>query len=238
MSRGLSLALIAALGVSLAACGTIKSVYDRGRGVFAPRHQSDDGDRTGSGRVSPSGFDANTNSNSSDNSGDNPGQSDANIDPRPERHVREVQFPVMAQSVSSSIFGDDMTDVFASASVPVLAPSGMTSNQAAGFARSYRTTPDGYFARMSGDDYDVVINGTHAYAVAPPDAGARTRDTSTYQFSESETGLGVTFGRFGADYAVDFECRGSGDEAGMDCITQQAATRFVERLIPVGGGGQ
>jgi len=236
MSRKLALTVVVTLGVALAACGTIKSVYDRGRGVFAPRHAStespraENSDASGdAGHVTSASLDANATARYAQAT---------QSDPIPERHVRDVEFPVVAESVSSGVFGADMTDVFAAATVPVLAPSGMSSEQAAGFGRSFRATPSGYFARMSGDDFDVVINGTRAYAVAPPSAGARSRDTSANQFSESETGLGVTFARFGADYSVDFVCRGSGDEAGMECISQEAAASFVERLIPVGGGGQ
>lgn len=232
MGRKLALTMVVTLGVALAACGTIKSVYDRGRGIFTPRHTSTESHRTehndatdGADHVSTASLDSNS-------------ARDAQSDPTPERHVRDVEFPVVAESVSSGVFGADLTDVFAPATVPVLAPSGMSTEQAAGFARSFRATPSGYFARMSGDDFDVVINGTRAYAVAPPSAGARPRDTSANQFSESETGLGVTFARFGADYSVDFVCRGGGDEAGMECISQEAAASFVERLIPVGGGGQ
>lgn len=235
MGRKLALTVVVTLGVALAACGTIKSVYDRGRGIFAPRHASTESPRAenndapeGAGHVSTASLDSHSAS----------AAQAAQSDPTPDRHVRDVEFPVVAESVSSGVFGADMTDVFAPATVSVLAPSGMSSEQAAGFARSFRATPSGYFARMSGDDFDVVINGTRAYAVAPPSAGARSRDTSANQFSESETGLGVTFARFGADYSVDFVCRGGGNEAGMECISQQAAARFVERLIPVGGGGQ
>jgi hypothetical protein len=157
-------------------------------------------------------------------------------DPIPERGERDVDFPVVAESVADGLFPDDGA-TFASASVPVLAPSAMSREQASSFVSSYRTTPDGYFARMALDEFDVVVNGTRMFAVAPEAAGAPSRDTTQYQFSESDTGLSVTFNRFGADYSIDFVCRGPGGE-GSACVTEAKAAEFVERLVPVGGGGR
>lgn len=158
-------------------------------------------------------------------------------DPTPARGEREVEFPVIAQAVTDSLFPGDGAEKFADASVPVLAPAAMSTDQASAFVDSYRTTPDGYFAQMAAEDFDVVVNGTRAYSVAPEAAGATPRDTGAFQFSESDTGLSVTFNRFGADYSIDFVCRGAGGE-GATCVDEAEATQFVERLVPVGGGGR
>lgn len=153
-------------------------------------------------------------------------------DPVPTPGQREVEFPVVAESVADD-FGPDASK-FADAVVPVLAPASMSTDQASGFADSYRATPDGYFARMAMDSYDVVVNGTRAFAVAPESAGARPRDTSQVLFSETDTGASVTFNRFGADYSIEFVCRGAGET----CVTEAQATELVERLVPIGGGGR
>lgn len=153
-------------------------------------------------------------------------------DPTPTRGEREVEFPATTQAFT----GGDASQ-FADASVPVLAPAAMSTEQAETFSDSYRTTPDGYFAQMPTDQFDVVVNGTRNFTVAPESAGAQTRDTSDIQFSESDTGLSATFNRFGADYSIDFVCRGGGDVGGA-CVDEAEAAEFVNRLVPVGGGGR
>jgi hypothetical protein len=159
-------------------------------------------------------------------------------DPTPTRGERDVDFPVVAESVTDSLFPSGDDSKFAAASVPVLAPASMSRDQATGFVDSYRTTPDGYFARLDLEEFDVVVNGTRAFAVAPESAGARTRDTSQIQYSETDTGVAVTFNRFGADYSIEFVCPGAGGEGGAACVTEAKAAEFVERLVPVGGGGR
>lgn len=216
MSARLTLAVAAGLALTLAACDTVKQVFDRG----------DDGDGGGGSAAASQTGEGETDAGST------------GTDPTPEHGLRDVEFPVIAESASRSVFGRDMSETFASATVPVLAPASMTEDQAARFAESYRVTPDGYFARIPGADFDVIVNATRAFAVAPAEAGARPREASTYTIGESETGLGVTLSRFGADYSIDFACRGEGDEGGADCVTEDAAAAFVEQLIPVGGGGQ
>ncbi len=103
--------------------------------------------------------------------------------------------------------------------IPVLAPSGMTPAQADEFSQRLRATPDGYFSRVSFGDYDIVVNGSTRRSA--------TAD-SAIRFSETETGLAAIFARDGADYQVEFSCRGPGSEAGVRCVTEAQARAFVE----------
>ncbi len=211
-TQTLALVLIASAAVGLSGCDSIRSVFARG-GADAS------GDRPATA--------ASLDQSAASQSGD----------PTPTPGEREVEFPVVAQAVTDNLFPGGGDAKFAESSVPVLAPAAMSTDQAETFADSYQTTPDGYFARMPSEEFDVVVNGTRAYAVAPEAAGAQTRDTSAFQFSESDTGLSVTFNRFGADYSIDFVCRGAGGDAG-GCVDETKAAEFVERLVPVGGGGR
>jgi hypothetical protein len=158
-------------------------------------------------------------------------------DSTPARGERDVEFPVVAESVANSLFPGDGA-AFASATVPVLAPSAMSREQASTFVSSFRATPDGYFAQLGQENFDVVVNGTRVFAVAPESAGARPPDAAPYRFSESDTGVNVSFNRFGADYSIDFVCRGAGGAEANECITEAQAAEFVDRLVPVGGGGR
>jgi len=159
-------------------------------------------------------------------------------DETPVRGEREVEFPAVAESVTSSLFPSGAAARFADARVPVLAPASMSRDQAGAFLSSFRPTSDGFFARLGLEDFDVVMNGTRLYAVAPEGAGAPRRDAAGPQFSQTENGMSVSFNRFGADYSIDFVCRGSGGEEGSDCVTEAKAAEFVQRLVPVGGDGR
>ncbi len=217
--------------LALAACAAIGlSGCDRIRSAFTTRGDAADpaAAREGGSTARAASFDAD------DQAGD------TSDDPTPTRGEREVEFPVTAEQAGDSARAAGLDAArFADATVPVLAPAGMSRGQAVQFTESFRATPDGYFARMSLEEFDVVVNGTRIYARAPEAAGAPpARDTSQYQYSESETGMSVTFSRFGADYSVDFVCRGAGDEGGSECVSEAEAAELVGRLVPVGGGGR
>jgi hypothetical protein len=167
-----------------------------------------------------------------------PDQRPPSEDVTPERAARAVSFPVVPEAVTESMFPDDARTKFAGAQVPVLAPVGLSEEQAQRFVDTFRATPDGYFARMSMPEFDVVVNGTKIYAIPPESAGATERDTTELHVTESEDGMSATFNRFGADYSVEFACRGAGGEEGAKCLTEAQAREFVERLIAVGGGGR
>jgi hypothetical protein len=204
------LASLAGLSLGLAACDSIRAVF------MADSDEQPESTATAVANIE--------------------GRTESGGDPTPQRGEREVEFPVTAQSVTDELFPNDGAR-FAEATVPVLAPAAMSREQASSFVSSYRTTPDGYFARLGLEEFDIVVNGTRMFAVAPQGAGAPSRDTTAYQFSESDTGMSVTFNRFGADYSIDFVCRGPGGE-GSACVSEAEAAEFVERLVPVGGGGR
>jgi hypothetical protein len=154
-------------------------------------------------------------------------------DPTPERGVRQVE-PVSAVAAT---FDADALATFNAAPTPVLTPSHLSAEGTAQFARTFRATPDGYFARVDLPGFDVVMNGSRAFGVAPESAGARTGEISQLRISESETGLSAMFRRYGVDYQIEFVCRGPGDEAGVRCVTPEEARALVESLVAVGGGG-
>jgi hypothetical protein len=213
-----AVAIVLGAGVLLAGCDSVRSLFARGAAS----------QETGSEPVSAAALQSGAAPEAAPAAQAAPGG-----DPVPAQGQRSVEFPATAQSVADD-FGPD-TEKFATAVVPVLAPASMSSDQASGFGDSFRETPDGYFARMAEGGFDVVVNGTRSFAVAPAAAGAPpARDTSQILFSETDTGASVTFSRFGADYFIDFVCK----DAGEPCITEAQATEFVERLVPVGGGGR
>jgi hypothetical protein len=160
-------------------------------------------------------------------------------DPTPTHGERSVEFPAVATPTADSMFRGLDASKFAGASVPVLAPPGISHDQAAQFTESYRTTKDGYFARWSAERYDVVLNGTRSYAQPPKEAGASpARDLSKAQVSSTETGLSAALSRFGADYSIEIVCRGAGAERGQGCATREEAAALADDLAPVGGGGR
>jgi hypothetical protein len=128
--------------------------------------------------------------------------------------------------VEATAFTGDTRGGTQQSPVPVLAPGGMTAAQSEEFARRFRATPDGYFARVSFGAYDVVVNGSTRRSGA---------GDSAIRISETETGLAAMFSRAGADYQVEFSCRGPGSEAGARCITEDQARAFVAALIAYDG---
>ncbi|MGD2133815.1 MAG: hypothetical protein PVI23_13555 [Maricaulaceae bacterium] len=160
-------------------------------------------------------------------------------DPTPSTGTRTITPPATAEVASAAgrLFPGDLAERFAGAPVPVLAPGAISPEQARRFAETFRPTPDGFFARIGYDAYDVVVNGTRVYATPPPAAEPITaRRMSDLKVSESETGLSVTFSMFGADYSLDFVCRGAGEEESADCVGEEAAAEIARNLVPVGGG--
>jgi hypothetical protein len=157
-------------------------------------------------------------------------------DPTPTEGQRTIDAPDVPDSATRRWLSEDAAARMDGAAVPVLAPGDLTREQAAGFAERFRATPDGYFARLSLTNLDVVLNGTRRYAVAPEREGATATYTSQVRISESETGLAASFSRFGADYEIEFSCRGPGGEETPDCITEAEARALIDRLVAVGAG--
>lgn len=139
--------------------------------------------------------------------------------------------PGLAVAFSTQTLAD-----FARSPAPVLAPAALTAEQAAAFARSFRATPDGFFARLTLERFDVVVNGTCVSTAAPGRPAAPTGPSADVRISGSETGLAASFRRYGAAYEVEFACRGAGDELGAACVSREQASAFIDGLVRVGGG--
>jgi len=114
--------------------------------------------------------------------------------------------------------------------VPVLLPSGPVRTASAGGPQpQFRPVPDGYFAVYPGEDYNLIVNGTNEVTNVPggsPGDG----ESEDMRFVETSTGAIVSFSRYGADYMVEFECLGSGEEGGS-CITEDEALAVAEEIV-------
>ncbi len=159
-------------------------------------------------------------------------------DPVPRRSMRPIPRLALPQAlVSRQIEGYSARVIAAFDAVPaiVVAPSGMTQAQKDEFSRTFRATPDGFFARLTFDDHDVVINGTLAFTV-PPESLRFQRRTGRYFVQKAEGETDIAFSSFGGDYLVQFICHeySEGDVGG--CVTDEEAIALFERIVPLGGG--
>ena len=113
--------------------------------------------------------------------------------------------------------------------VPVLLPT-MNARPAGatdGPQPQFRPVPDGYFAVFPGAKYTLIVNGTNEVTDAP---GMEPVDPESMTYSETTTGAIVSFSRYGADYMVEFECMGSGEEGG-DCIDRDEALTVANEIV-------
>ena len=155
----------------------------------------------------------------------------------PERRMRPVPrgaAPMAVVSRNLPGFSQRAIDAFDRVPAIVVAPSGMVDAEKQEFSRTFRATPDGYFARLTGDDHDVIINGTLAYSVAPASVVVRRR-TGPYNIQKSIGETDIAFSDFGGDYLVQFVCHEYSDQEG-GCVTDEEAVAFYERFVPLGGG--
>lgn len=158
-------------------------------------------------------------------------------DPVPVRRMRAVpRGAAPAALVSRMIVGytDAALDAFEEVPAIVVAPSGLTDLQKTEFSRTFRATPDGYFARLTGDDHDVVINGTLAYTVAPESVRFQRR-AGRYHIQKGLGETDVAFSDFGGDYLIQFICHEYTEQEG-GCVTDAEAVAMFERMVPLGGG--
>jgi hypothetical protein len=159
-------------------------------------------------------------------------------DPVPERAMRAVPrgaAPSALVSRSVQGFAERTLDAFEAVPSIVVAPSGMSQGERDEFSRSFRATPDGYFARLTRDDYDVVINGTLAYTVAPASLRFQRR-TGRYFIQKSEGETGISFSDFGGDYLIQFVCHEFTEGQVGGCVSDEEAVALFERIVPLGGG--
>ena len=145
----------------------------------------------------------------------------------------------MQAESAAAIFPNGAAEKFGESPVPVIAPTGMSEEQRAGFAESFRALQDGFLATLPGESYDVVVNGTRRYVEAPEEAEPidRPEDVTDYAFSETDEGASLSFSRFNTDYALDFMCHEAmGGEA--SCVEADAAEALADGMVLVGGGEQ
>lgn len=157
----------------------------------------------------------------------------------PTRGERQIEWPVGIQSMrdaGAAVFPEGAASRFAGAPIPVLAPTKLDAEQRQAYLDSFRSVKDGFFAVVPGATYDVVVNGTKSYAVAPASAGFEERDTRNYLFEPAENGANVSFQRFGVDFLLQFECKAAVGEG--TCVTENEAKGFADNLTVVGGGGR
>jgi hypothetical protein len=140
----------------------------------------------------------------------------------------------LTQDDALRIFGREAAAKMATSPIPVLAPASLTREQAAELGRKFRATSDGYFASFHHGAYDVVFNGSKGAGAAA--GGADRPDASRVRVSQEDTGLSTSFTLRGAEYQVEFACRGPGSEAGATCLTPDEARAFIGDLVVISGG--
>jgi hypothetical protein len=144
---------------------------------------------------------------------------------------------VPQELVSRQIVGYDekVIDAFDVVPAIVVAPSGMSQAEKDEFSETFRATPDGYFASLTREGYDVVINGTLAYSVAPESLRLQPR-TGRYHVQKSEGETDIAFSDLGGDYLIQFICQEYSEGEIGGCISDDDAVAFFERIVPLGGG--
>jgi len=115
--------------------------------------------------------------------------------------------------------------------VPVILP------QMAGIASGddglqFRPLGDGYFAKVRGETYDMLINGTDRLAPTPP--GATPLAQNTFRFEETMIGAQVSFKRYGASYLVEFACKEVSTAVTGSCVTEDEALAAVNDMLIAG----
>ncbi|MEQ9315892.1 MAG: hypothetical protein RLN72_08560 [Henriciella sp.] len=113
--------------------------------------------------------------------------------------------------------------------VPVLLPAAPVrpAGTSDGPQPQFRPVPDGYFAVFPGTEYNLIVNGTNLVTDIPD---VENSDSEDMTYTETTTGAIVSFSRYGADYMVEFECLGSGEEGG-DCINEADAMAVAEEIV-------
>lgn len=158
------------------------------------------------------------------------------------RGERVVELPVGIESAAAEaarVYPAGAVDRFAASPIPVLAPPTLSETQRTAFSDSFRAVPDGFFAVIPARGYDVVVNGTITYAIAPELIKVIDRGGARYLYEEGETGVSISFSRYGADYLLQFECTDPA-RAGEDnnCVDEDTVVATAESLSVIGGGGR
>jgi hypothetical protein len=150
--------------------------------------------------------------------------------------VQEGQREVVPMAEATPRLSPHMRQMVAAqggSEVPVLVPYEQTQDKRQAEAHQFRLkiTDQGYTARLVIETLDVVIYGTRVvYAQDGRQDHTAVDYIRPYQGFSEENGGSISFGRFGADYHIEFYClNGRGlHEAG--CIDGQGAREFIENL--------
>lgn len=94
----------------------------------------------------------------------------------------------------------------------------------------FSKVPDGYFAVVKGEVYDVIINGSDKLVAAPE--GMVATAPEEMRFEDTMTGSQIAFNRYGASYLVEFACKAP--VRTQSCITEVEAVQAVEDLLLAG----
>jgi hypothetical protein len=172
-------------------------------------------------------------------------QSIAAGDPQPKAQERTIDWQAAEKAPQMERPGGPLAQAAAATAedaaaiaspVPVLAPPPSVSAAAAGLDAepAIRPTPDGYFAVYPGPKYDMSVHGTKAFTAAPataPQAPAVEPAAGGYRFEVGEGQAQIAFSRFGADYLIEFQCKG---DLTRPCIDETEAIAMAEKLLVVG----
>lgn len=146
---------------------------------------------------------------------------------------REIDWEAARQDLAAAQEQDTTFNIQSGSSappVPVLLPTGPVRTASAdGPQPQFRPVPDGYFAVFPGEEYNLIVNGTNEVTDVPGSAPGDGH-SEAMKYIETSTGAMVSFSRYGADYMVEFECLGSGEEGGS-CITEDEALTVAEEIV-------
>ena len=115
--------------------------------------------------------------------------------------------------------------------VPVLLPDMGVSAASGTSGLQFRPTPDGYFAVLPGEAYDLIINGSDKLVAVD---GADAVPPSELVFEETLTGAQVSFSRYGASYLAEFMCKDEATALKGSCIGESDAKAIVQELLIAG----
>lgn len=122
---------------------------------------------------------------------------------------------------------------------PVLLPQGFgaSAETMAASRLRLRLLGDGYYTVFQSVTMEIIIIGTrttwHAGTALPANIQADIAADYVMPFEDPgpiPAGGAITFGHFGADYSVTFDCVDTGADRTQNCITKEAAEKFVANL--------
>lgn len=121
-------------------------------------------------------------------------------------------------------------------SFPVLLPFGFAASSEAIAATRLRLRllDDGYYAVFQSVRMEITLVGTVTAWHASDGALAGIQTDYVMPFEDPgaiPAGGGITFGHFGADYSVTFDCVDTDPSLRKNCITKEAAEDFVANLV-------